>query len=135
MNKKIIIGCISIIFILTTITTATNNRPANSYEKKTSPLFSIRTNKAIQNERVLLNSRFIKSRIFIIAFKGENTNKNLQIRNLIQNKNTAEDLTCQYVFTICNPTHCMRPTDCGVNTCSGQHTCANTVCTYPCQNS
>lgn len=71
MNEKIVIATILTIFMLTIIslTTATNMQKIESTEKKISPLYKIRTEKAIGSklEWIInrIHTRFVNGRLYL----------------------------------------------------------------------
>ena len=75
MKKKIVIGCIIIIFMLVTISLVTAvNIPSKKTEQKNSPLFEIRAKKAVNNENTkdlvkIVFKRCFTQRIFLTPLK------------------------------------------------------------------
>ena len=63
MNKKIVIGCIGIVFMLVAITmvSAVGNKTT---AKKESPLYKLRTNRANSNKNIKIIDNFLKDRVF-----------------------------------------------------------------------
>jgi hypothetical protein len=74
MKKKIVVGCISLIFMLLAISVVTaigNETPTENNKERISPLFKLRTSQAINEERTPLRLRItniLESRIFFIPF-------------------------------------------------------------------
>jgi len=69
MNKKILVVCILAVFMLVAIAFASTVTSDNSKPiRKESPLFGIRTGRAIREKIGNLISRFIGERVFFLSF-------------------------------------------------------------------
>ena len=71
MNKKIMIGCISLILMLMAISfaTAVNSSNTTVNEEKETPLFNIRTRLAIGERSQDLTVRFLRQRTFFLPLQ------------------------------------------------------------------
>lgn len=112
MNKKIIIGSISLVIMLVCLTaiSAVTAQRTNDVMKN-SPLFNLRANRSIGKENSINRMSFLNSRICIyFAFSNQ---YNLKTRNLVINKeNTFLDQTTCAGTDTCNPRRetCLAPT-------------------------
>ena len=72
MNKKVIVGCIGAVFILTAISLASalNVSSERSVVKKESPLFQIRTKQSIGEKIEEIKTEFLGERIFFLPFQS-----------------------------------------------------------------
>jgi len=101
MNKKIIIFSILTIFMLVTISYATAIGNIEKKEKKISPLFKIRTTKALNEKQDVIKDKiidifmnFIKDRKFYIPFKFIRI-RNFDYRYWSLKCSTEDESTCQ----------------------------------------
>lgn len=103
MNKKLVIGCIGIVFMLVAISMA-SAVSSKRVEKKESPLFKVRTENAIgqegkTKERVYnFLIRFVKNRVVFFAPHQLLTNQN-DVRQRLVVKDTVYDFTCKNYYT------------------------------------
>lgn len=76
MNKRILIGCILVVFMLVAISMATAVSNEKNTEKKESPLFKTRTKQAtgekLSRFRENIKARFIGERIYLLPFLFKN---------------------------------------------------------------
>jgi len=103
MNKKIaIISFLAVLFLISvSMATAVNTTNKTTSDKKESPLFGIRTNRAINEKTQNLKTKFLRNRLFFLPFQWLQNTHNQDIRGRLQEK--TED--------VC-PTDGPRPTDC-----------------------
>jgi len=117
MNKKLLVVSILAVFMLVAISFASAvSSNTTTDEKRESPLFRIRTRKAI-GERLgelkdTIRSRFIGERVFFLPFQWLRNGKDLSVRRRLGEK-TQDGATCGSSDT-CNPHHA---------TCDHGHTC------------
>lgn len=116
--------------MLVTITMATAVNTKKTEEKKESPLYGIRTNRAISEKIQNLKTKFFGNRLFFLPFQW-NRNNNLNLRNRLNEKDTENDRTC----VIWNG-NCLYPTSDDFYTCSNRvteciHTCRGFTCRGP----
>lgn len=110
MNRKIIMGCVFAVFMITAISLASAiNSNKNVTERKDSPLFSIRTSAYMDENVIEKSSKFIggESNIFIPPLQ-----KSSYVEYLINRWTTAmctvectqhpsEYYCCTYIGTVC----------------------------------
>jgi len=102
MNKKLLIISILAIFTLVAISFASAINTAKPIEKKDSPLFRIRTRRAIgerlQELRERIKARFIGERLFFLPFQWLRNSDDLSLRQrLILTKGGINScLICTY---------------------------------------
>jgi hypothetical protein len=126
MKKKILIVSILAVFMLVAISfaSAVSTQTANT-TKKESPLFRIRTRKAIgerlQELKENIKARFIGERVFFLPFQWIRNKDELSVRNqlaekiLTTNLHTcnSDDFTCQHKWCTssgptCEVTSCVK---------------------------
>lgn len=86
MKKKIVVGCISLIFMMLAISFATAINTNTKDEKTASPLYQLRTNQAVNKKtdqiKENIKTNFLTNRIFFIPYIYE-------IRNIIKPSATS----------------------------------------------
>ena len=108
MKKKLMIGCIGIIFMLVTITMVSAVSD-NTTEKKESPLYKLRTNRATNLKiKEFIKTRFTQNRLFLFRENVE-YDKDLSIIDMMEAKWTTDPFNyfCQTVgyLTACHCQH------------------------------
>jgi hypothetical protein len=116
MNKKILIIGIFVVFIMLAIAFASTVTSDNSKtSKKVSPLFGIRTRRAIREKIGDFIRRYIGQRVFFLPFRFLFEKNDLSVRQWLQGKTEYTNPTCG-----CS------------STCDGAPTCVITICQIEC---
>jgi hypothetical protein len=98
MKEKIVIGCISLVFILVAISFATAVNSNTIVDKKETPLFKIRTNRAIKEKLIEnIKTKYIGDRLFFLPALSEKTSS---VRDMIVFK-TQGYTYCDFSFCYC----------------------------------
>ena len=103
MNKKIMIGCISLVLMILAISfaTAVNSSNTTVNEKKETPLFGIRTRLATGEQIQNLKTRFIRGRLFFLPFQLLGNRDTLLIENRLPQKCSNTQFCGPTSETIC----------------------------------
>ena len=106
MNKKLLLISFLTVFLLLTITFASAVNTSTPVKNKESPLFGIRTRRAVKEKigEVVENikTRFIGERVFFLPFIWLRNNNNLPLWHRLQEE-TLDDETWG-PWSICDPT-------------------------------
>lgn len=94
MNKKILIISILTFLMLITLSLATTAYTTNNKKTPVSPLFSIRSKIAIQNDNEIRESNFIKNRLIYIPIIIEHTIFNRLLRKYYDDQGRTNWNTC-----------------------------------------
>lgn len=92
MKKKIVIGCIGIIFMLAMISMVSAISTQKIIQKKESPLFTIRTNNAVQKNMANLKTRFVGKKIFFLPIIPNN--ECMSLRDKFSKETSGSQHTC-----------------------------------------
>jgi len=100
MKKKIIIlAMLATTMILTVTMASAINTADTKNEKEESPLYGIRTNRAISEKIQNLKTKFFGNRLFFLPFQLIKNNINL--RDRLQEKTQKGDFTCSSIPSSC----------------------------------
>lgn len=116
MKKKIIIGCISLVFMLLTISVVTaigNETQIENNKEKISPLFKIRTSQSKDEQIQKIQTNLIGDRIFFLPFTLFKNNE--QLYNTEQYSSKVKCRTYHVTSCTCTIPSCTMPCDSNTN--------------------
>jgi len=134
MKKKIaIISFLAVLFLISVSMASAINTADIKKEKKESPLFGIRTNRAISEKIQNIKTKFFGNKLFFLPFQLiRNNNQNIRER-LNEKEFTVDSFTCNPTgYCSCSITSCSPE----LPTCGGGVTCTDFCATeydYTCQ--
>jgi len=129
MKKKIVIISILTVLFLISVTMASAINTADiKKEKKESPLYKIRTNRAISEKIQKLKTKFFGERLFFLPFQLFKNNNNLNLRDKLNNKEFTriDSFTCTPTGAFCGCSATERVSGCthGVP-CTAEYYCGD----------